>query len=75
MAAPQMMAVTCPAGVVPGQMLQITSPSGAPMQVAVPAGVGHVVLPIVLSPRRRPTARAADKPAEAETIALRGTSN
>ena len=45
-----MMSVTCPAGVAPGQMLQITSPSGAQMQVAVPAGVGHVVLPYCSEP-------------------------
>ena len=34
-----MMQVQVPAGVSPGQMLQVASPSGQMMQVAVPAGV------------------------------------
>lgn len=34
-----MMAVTCPYGVAPGQMIQIALPNGAPMQVQVPPGV------------------------------------
>ena len=38
-AAPTMMSVTCPDGVVPGQTIGIAMPDGSPMQVQVPPGI------------------------------------
>ena len=72
--ATQLMAVTCPPGVAPGQQVQVAGPAGGAFMVAVPAGVGpgqqfHVQIPAA-APAQPQVAQMAQHMAQPQAVMM-----
>lgn len=69
------MTVSCPVGTRPGDVLQVTSPTGQVMQVTVPPGVAEgaqfaVALPVMPVAVAQPVVPAVAQPITADTPKL-----